>query len=336
MQRPPLPASVTVWLLSCCAMIFAMALLGAITRLTESGLSITRWDPVTGVLPPLSIEAWGQAFAAYQTTPQFRLLQSGMDLEGFKQIYFWEWLHRLWGRLISLAFALPLLVFWLRRVIDGRQALKFLAVFALGGAQGLIGWVMVESGLGGGLVERTSVSPIRLALHLGVAMLLYAILLWMALGGRQRTMVKTSLLWHGWAALACLVVTMTWGALTAGLQAGTIDNTWPLMEGDFLPGNAMMWLDPFANPVFVQFLHRWLGPFTMAVILAWVWRCYRVRPAVLWLGAMALVQVGLGLATLLSHAAIVIAVTHQAGAILLLTLLLYNLRSLCARPTGHR
>lgn len=332
MQRPPLPASVIVWLLSCCAMIFAMALLGAITRLTESGLSITSWDPITGALPPLSEEAWGHAFAAYQTTPQFLLLQSGMEMEGFKQIYFWEWLHRLWGRLIGLAFALPLLIFWLRRIIDRGQALKFLAVFALGGAQGLIGWVMVQSGL----VERTSVSPIRLALHLGMAMLLYAILLWMALGERQRITVKASVQWHGWAALACLAVTMIWGALTAGLQAGTIYNTWPLMEGEVLPGNAMMWLDPFANPVFVQFLHRWLGPLTMGVILAWVWRSYRIRPAVLWLGAMALVQVGLGLATLLSHAAIVIAVTHQAGAILLLTLLLYNLRGLCARPTGHR
>jgi len=185
-------------------------------------------------------------------------------------------------------------------------------------------------------VERTSVSPIRLALHLGVAMLLYAILLWMALDGRPRTKVKPSLQWHGWAALACLAVTMTWGALTAGLQAGTIYNSWPLMEGDLLPSNAMMWLDPFANPVFVQFLHRWLGPLTMAVLLAWVWRGYRVRPAVFWLGAMAVVQVGLGLATLFSHAAIVIAVIHQAGAILLLTLLLYNLRSLCAKPTGHR
>lgn len=320
------PAAVTVWLLSCCAMIAVMALLGAITRLTESGLSITHWDPVSGILPPLTAEDWRRAFGDYQAIPQYQLLHRGMTLAEFQQIFFWEWLHRLWGRLIGVVFVVPLILFWGRGQINRGTGFKLLAIFALGGVQGFIGWIMVQSGL----EERTSVSPYRLALHLGFALAIYSALLWSALPGRQ---TPTPRLRHGWLALGFLALTMVWGAFTAGLQAGTIANTWPLMDGDMLPESATLldplWRNAFENPVLVQFIHRWLGPLTMILLLSWVGRCWRVigaRRSLTALGIMALLQVGLGLATLLSHVEIVIAVLHQAGAICLLTLLLYNLR----------
>jgi len=340
MQEKADPRPVTIWLLACCAMVFFMALLGAITRLTESGLSITRWDPVMGALPPLNDEAWRHVFAAYQATPQYQLLhRTGMELADFKTIFFWEWLHRLWGRLIGAVFALPLLVFWLRGQISRRDGIRFSLIFLLGGLQGFIGWFMVQSGL----EDRTSVSPIRLALHLAFALALYALLLWLALAGkkRERIVVPPSLLRHGWTALACLALTITWGALVAGLQAGQIYNTWPLMDGDMLPALATelapWWRNLFENPVLAQFVHRWLGPLTLAMALSWVWRCRRIAPtsALTALGGMAALQVGLGLATLLSHTEIVIALLHQAGAISLLTLFLYNLQRLSATSTGH-
>ena len=317
------------WLLACCGMVAAMMLLGAITRLTESGLSITAWDPIAGAVPPLDEPAWRRAFAAYQAIPQYRLLHSSMSLAEFKQIFFWEWLHRLWGRLIGLAFALPLIFLAVTGRVGRSLGLRLALVFALGGVQGFIGWFMVRSGLEGA----TSVSPVRLALHLDGAVAIYSLLLWMALGlGRRRAIaVAPSLRGHGWLALACLVVTMTWGALVAGLGAGAICNTWPLMDGAVLPAAATdlrpVWLNPFANPLLAQFIHRWLGPLTLGVVLSLVWRGRGIAGSGLAaVGAMAAIQVGLGLATLLSHAEIVIAVIHQAGALALLTLLLITLR----------
>ena len=330
------PKVVVRWLLVCCAMIAAMMVLGAITRLTESGLSITTWDPIIGIVPPLDDEAWRRAFAGYQEIPQYRLLHSAMSLAEFKRIFFWEWLHRLWGRLIGLAFALPLIVLAATGRIGRPLGLKLTMVFALGGIQGFIGWFMVRSGLESG----TSVSPIRLALHLDVAVAIYALLLWIALGLESRPShpVAPSLLRHGWAAMACLVVTMTWGALVAGSGAGAICNTWPLMDGEILPAAATdlrpVWLNPLANPLLIQFIHRWLGPLTLGVVLSWVWRGRRIAGlGVKAVGAMAILQVGLGLATLLSHAEIVLAATHQAGALALLTLLLITLRRI-SPPLG--
>jgi len=335
MQRTTTP--VTIWLAACCAMVFIMALLGAITRLTQSGLSITDWEPVVGVIPPLNGEAWNRAFMAYQATPQYRLLHGGgMALADFQKIFFWEWLHRLWGRLIGLVFLLPLAVFWLRGTISRRRALTLALIFLLGGLQGFIGWFMVQSGL----EDRTSVNPLRLALHLAFALTIYGLLLWQALLSRPdgATPVAPSLRRHGWAALALLAATMIWGALVAGLHAGLIYNSWPLMDGDVLPAVAFiqnpLWRNLFENPVLAQFVHRWLGPLTMMVLLSWVWRGRRVipTPRLAALGGMALLQVGLGLATLLTQTQIVIALLHQAGAITLLSLLLYNLQ----RADTHR
>lgn len=331
--------AVALWLLICCGMVFAMALLGAVTRLTESGLSITEWKPVTGVLPPMNDAEWAQAFADYQKIPQYQLLHSGMTIEEFRNIYFWEWLHRLWGRMTGLAFALPLLYFLARKTIDKKLTLKLAGLFALGGLQGFIGWFMVESGL----EIRTSVSPYRLALHLGFALLIYALMLWLALDlrGGRRTTAPRGLVRHGWLALALLAVTMTWGAFVAGLHAGSIYNSWPLMDGDFFPSAALTltpkWVNVFENGAFAQFIHRWLAPAAAAAILLWVWRLARFhkhedeRRWAMALGAMALFQVSLGLDTLLTHAEVMIATLHQAGAVTLLTLLLVNLQKLKLR-----
>jgi len=186
---------IIIWLLSCCGMIAVMAIIGAITRLTESGLSITDWNPIMGALPPLNAAAWDQAFENYKQIPQYQILHSDMTLAEFKGIYFWEWFHRLWGRLIGLVFGLPLLFFWLRKKIDNKLALKLLAIFALGGLQGLIGWFMVQSGLD----VRTSVSPYRLAMHLSCALLLYSLILWVILGLLPQVQAKAraSLQRHG-------------------------------------------------------------------------------------------------------------------------------------------
>jgi len=346
MLRKQDPGAVTCWLFICCGMIFVMALVGAITRLTESGLSMTSWDPIIGAVPPLNKEDWNRAFTAYQQIPQYQLLNQGMTLEAFKAIFFWEWFHRLWGRLIGLVFALPLAFFLVRRQISRATGLKFVLILLLGGVQGFIGWFMVQSGL----EVRTSVSPYRLALHLGFALAIYSLLLWMALNGRPLAKTVTpkgsrSLILHGWIACAFLALTMTWGAFVAGMHAGEIYNTWPLMEGTFLPPAAFT-LQPvarniFENAAFIQFSHRWMGPFTMLVLLSWVWRCWKQVPppsklGVAALGIMAILQVGLGISTLLSHVEIVVAVIHQAGAITLLSLTLFNLQRLSEKTIENK
>jgi len=246
--------------------------------------------------------------------------------------------------LIGIAFGVPLIVFWIRKKITRTLAVRLLAIFALGALQGFIGWFMVESGL----QVRTSVSPYRLALHLGTALLIYSIMLWTAwdgVGGIEpaRLAVRKKLLPHAWTALGFLAVTMIWGAFTAGLHAGEAYNTWPLMEGDVMPAAAFTllpkWINAFENGALVQFIHRWLGPMTVLVILAWVWRALRVKvlnqKRLLYaLGGMGLLQAMLGLATLLSHVEITLAVLHQAGAIMLLTLLLLNVHAIQGRSAA--
>lgn len=355
---------VTLWLYTCCGMIFIMALIGAITRLTESGLSITHWDPIAGALPPLNAEAWNRAFADYQTIPQYRLLNHDMSLDDYKFIYFWEWFHRLWGRLIGLVLIIPLLGFFAAKKISRDFFLKLAVIFALGGLQGFIGWFMVQSGL----ETRTSVSPYRLALHLGFALLLYAMLLWVALSTTssfrtsapqasadpesslhahaQRAFEKIMpMQLHGWLSLGMLAITITWGAFVAGMRAGFAYNTWPLMDGSVLPPEAWS-LQPLSanilgNMALVQFTHRWLGPATLVMILAWATRCWpststRQKKWLAALAGMALAQVALGIATLLSHVEIAVAVAHQAGAMTLLTLLLINLRMFGETTRRHK
>ncbi len=327
-------------------MVFAMAVLGAVTRLTESGLSMVEWKPLIGVLPPFSETEWNRVFALYRQTPEFRVYNAAMDLEGFKQIFFWEWLHRLWGHLVGVVFLAPLLWFIARNRVPRALVPQLFGLFVLGGAQGVIGWFMVKSGL----VDQPHVSHYRLALHLGTAIVIYGAILWVALGILNpaplagRRLQAVGLRRHARWALGLVALTILWGAFVAGLRAGFAYNSFPLMAGHWIPPEIATltpwWLNAFENTAAVQFLHRVLALSTGAVVLALVWR---VRAAVLpghaglaagLLGGMVLVQIGLGIATLLSVVAIPLAAAHQAGALMLVGLLVWLLREL-HRLKGH-
>lgn len=309
------------WLVALAAMIFAMALIGAITRLTESGLSIVEWEPIKGALPPIGEAAWQAEFARYLQSPQGRLVNAGMALADFQAIFFWEWFHRLWGRLIGVVFLVPFLWFLIRRQLPRRLVGPLIGIFLLGGLQGWIGWFMVQSGL----VNDPAVSHYRLATHLGAALLLYALVIWTALPllwpvkpPRERHLVT--------GLLILLSVTIVWGAFTAGLDAGLVYNSWPLMDGRLLPPE----LDQGAAALIgnhggvggVQFAHRWLAALTTLCVLAVALPRLRTSMAARAATAMVLVQFGLGLVTLLSGVDIILATMHQGGALLLLAVLI--------------
>ncbi|HJQ61061.1 MAG TPA: COX15/CtaA family protein [Vineibacter sp.] len=326
------------WLAIVAAMIFAMIVLGALTRLTESGLSMVEWRPVTGWLPPLSDAAWQAELAKYAQSPQGRLSNAGMTVAQFKEIYWLEYLHRLWGRLIGLAFALPMLWFWLRGRIPGWLKPRLLVLLALGGLQGAIGWIMVESGLR----DVPAVSHYKLALHLVLAVGLYAYIIWLAAG----------LLWRAPAApllpgdqplartlvglIGLLFVVLTFGAFVAGLRAGQVHTTFPTMSGNWIPLGLFelspLWLNFVATQTGTQFAHRWLAAALVILCLAvWLWARRRdvsggVRRGIDLVALLALLQFGLGVATILSGATIALATAHQAGAVLLLSSLVLALR----------
>jgi cytochrome c oxidase assembly protein subunit 15 len=253
---------VAYWLFFTCFMVGAMAVIGAITRLTESGLSIVEWHVFKDMMPPLHQAEWERLFAVYQTTPEYLKINHGMSLEGFKQIYFWEWFHRLWGRLIGVVYALPLVFFWLKNMIPQGYKGKLLFGLLLGGLQGFMGWYMVASGL----VDRPDVSHYRLAAHLGLAFVIFGYLYWLALSIRNKPssqIYSFCLMRHGIIALVFLTVTIIWGAFTAGLEAGMIYNTWPLMGGQFTPPEALTSITE--SHAWVQFSHRWLAAITLFV-----------------------------------------------------------------------
>lgn len=314
-----------IWLAGCCGMIFVMCVIGAITRLTESGLSITEWRPVRGALPPLDDAAWERAFALYRETPQYRAINQGMDLAAFKNIYFWEWIHRLWGRLIGAVYAIPLLFFWLRRKILSEFKVPLLLGLGLGGVQGFLGWFMVQSGLVEGMV---SVSPIRLALHLALALFIYSFLFWQILRLAEVSFINSphSLRLHARAMLALLGLTIIWGAFTAGLDAGKIHTSFPLMNGRLVPED--FWVfdsllqNITQNPAAAQFVHRWLGVLFFLGILALAARLQKhARGLSSGLFLCASLQLALGILTLLTAAETMLATCHQANAVILLTLL---------------
>ena len=328
----PVPASLRNWLIVVAAMIFFMIVLGALTRLSESGLSMVEWKPVTGWLPPIGDQAWQAELEKYLSSPQGKLVNRGFDVGQFKQIFWLEFLHRLWGRLIGLAVALPLAWFWLSGRLSPGLKPRLLALLVLGGLQGALGWAMVASGL----VDRPSVSHYRLAAHLLLAVALYAYTVWLVLElGRQdarhddrKTRRKAT------ALIVFVFVVMTWGALMAGLRAGTAHNTFPTMSGYWIPPGmfelAPWWINLFENGTTVQFVHRWLAKLLVLGVLVMAWRTR--RPEVLAAGAMALIQLGLGIATILSGANIALATLHQAGAVLLLTLLIVVRHRATASP----
>ena len=330
----PSTRPVAIWLLVCCAMIFAMVVIGGITRLTWSGLSITEWQPVTGIVPPLSAADWQAEFAKYQQTSQYKLLNTGMSLGDFQTIFLWEYVHRLWGRLIGFVYLLPFLYFLVRRQIPRRLAWPLAGIFALGFAQGALGWWMVKSGL----ADRIEVSQYRLTAHLALALVIYAATLWTSLGLLDRRLPSLPApragegIWLRRSAelvLGLVSVTIVAGGFVAGLNAGLTYNTFPLMDGRFIPAGYAQ-LEPFVRNWFenvpaVQFDHRLLAMTTVSVVVVlWLagWRVALPRPARLALHtllAMAVLQVSLGISTLLLVVPIPLAAAHQAGAVLLLT-----------------
>jgi cytochrome c oxidase assembly protein subunit 15 len=319
---------VAAWLLACCALVFAMVVVGGMTRLTHSGLSIEEWQPLVGAIPPLDEAQWQETFAKYRQTPEFRLRNHDMTLEGFKGIFWWEYFHRLLGRVIGVAFFVPVLYFLARRRIPRSLAWPLAGIFLMGALQGAVGWYMVKSGL----VDDPRVSSVRLAMHLGLAFLIYAAMLWVALGLLQRRppfaddgTKKAS------AAMAVIVFVMVLsGALVAAIRAGYAYNTFPLMNGHLIPPEVLMiepWWDNFIhNMATVQLVHRALAMVVLAFALG-VW--WRVRsylapgaPGRGWAHALAIfavLQVCVGIATLLLVVPLPLAALHQSGAVVVFT-----------------
>jgi heme a synthase len=302
-------------------MVFAMVVVGGVTRLTRSGLSIVEWQPLVGTIPPLSQADWEALFAKYRETPEFRLVNFDIGLEGFKRIFWWEYAHRLLGRLIGAVFLLPFAWFLARRRLERTLAWKLAGVFALGALQGAMGWLMVQSGL----VDDPKVSPVRLSLHLGLALAIFSAELWIALGLLAPRTGRAARLP---AALPWVIFVMALsGGMVAGLRAGSAYQTFPLMNGHFVPPEILMlepwWRNFLYNMATVQFVHRalfWL--LAVLVPLAW-WRQRGSLAAQALFGAFAL-QAALGVATLLSGVPVALGAAHQGGAVLLLGAALWN------------
>lgn len=312
------PRAIAIWLLCIAALVFTMVVVGGITRLTESGLSIVRWDVVSGTLPPLTEAAWQAEFQAYQASSQYQLMNRGMSLAEFKQIFFWEYVHRLLGRFVGLAFGLPLLLFWVRGQIPTGYKLRLLALMALGGLQGAIGWWMVSSGL----VGRTEVAHTRLAVHLTTALAIMAGCIWTALDLLQHRQPQpaTRTRWLVPAFAILLTVQIIWGAFTAGLRAGHASDTWPLMAGHLVPAGLASdfsgWVD---DPFTVHFVHRSLAVLVAGlglVVVRHLWASGARWPAEA-LAVALVAQFGLGVLTVLNGVPIGLGVAHQAcGALL--------------------
>jgi cytochrome c oxidase assembly protein subunit 15 len=348
------PRAVAIWLLVCCALVFAIVVVGGVTRLTHSGLSITEWQPIVGTLPPLSAGEWDEAFVKYQATPEYREVNKGMSLDAFKSIFWWEYAHRLLGRVVGAAFALPLAWFVLRRKLPSGLALPLIAIFSLGGLQGALGWYMVQSGL----IDDPRVSQLRLAAHLGLALLIFAAMFWLALSllrpvsetprelvpaqGRRATSLRR---------FALLIVALVFlqalsGSLVAGIRAGFAYNTFPLMNGRVVPAEILSlapWYRNFAdNMATVQFDHRMIA-WLLALLIPVFWLVVRsqAQPPRVKLGAnlllaALLVQLILGIATLLLVVPLPLAAAHQSGAVLLFAAALNAAHALRLRDVGRK
>ena len=323
-----------IWLFACCALVFIMVVVGGVTRLTHSGLSMVEWKPLVGAIPPLSQNDWEEVFRNYQATPEYLHVNKGMALEEFKGIFWWEYFHRLLGRAIGVVLFLPLLFFLVRGKIDGPLALKLAGIFILGGLQGAMGWYMVKSGL----VDDPRVSQYRLTAHLGLALAIYAAMLWTALDllkpARATANESRRRLGRYALALAALIFVMALsGGFVAGIRAGSAYNTFPLMNGHLVPPEILMlepwWLNPFNNMATVQFNHRMIAWLLMLLVPAFWLAARRVplppraRLATHLLLGMLAIQVMLGISTLLLAVPVPLAAAHQGGAVLLLTAALW-------------
>ena len=314
---------VRAWLLLIAGMVYLMILVGGATRLTDSGLSITEWQPLLGAIPPMSDADWQVAFEKYQTmTAQFHVLNPDMGIEGFKGIYWWEWGHRQLGRVIGVVFFIPFVFFWLTGRTTKKLMPHLLILFALGGLQGLIGWWMVASGVNS---ELTSVAPYRLMTHFGLALLIiaYCFWLWLELGGKRRAMATQAKPWAN-AIIWVTGVQMLLGALVAGLDAGRGFTDWPLMSGEVIPSTMWMldpfWRNFFENPATTQFLHRLTAYGLLGVALWCAWRFRAQHWSLFGLFAVLVgAQAVLGIATLMRAAPLDMSLTHQGlGVILVL------------------
>lgn len=339
--RPQLKA-VSGWLYFVAFLIALMVLVGGATRLTESGLSIVEWKPVTGSLPPLTAQAWHEAFEAYKTIPQYRAMNFGMSLEEFKTIFWWEWSHRLLGRFIGFAFLLPFLWFIWKGGLASQLKRRLWFIFGLGALQGAVGWWMVASGL----TQRVEVSQYRLAAHFILALIIYTAILWTLLQlrpvGKVVVPLRTKITSH--VLLALVFLQLYFGALVAGLRAGLVYNTWPQIDGALIPSSARLffetpwWRNLFDNPLTVQFMHRMIAYTLLVVAILHVIDVVRSRVngrAVngAFLIAVAMIfQAFLGVVTLLFQVPISIALLHQAGAIVVLTLVVAQVLRLTRDP----
>lgn len=334
--RGPTPASgalaISRWLLACAATVFATLVVGGTTRLTHSGLSIADWRPVTGVLPPLSDTDWQAEFARYRQTPEFRKVNAGISLEGFKRIYAWEYVHRLVARLNGIVFAVPLLVFAWRGWVPRALWPSLAALFLAGAAQGALGWYMVRSGL----VDEPRVSPLRLTAHLTLAFAVFAGLVWLALVLRRAPGAAVARparpVWALLAALSLMVVT---GGLVAAARAGQVFNTFPLMDGHLLPPALYVgrpsWHDLIANPATLQFHHRTVAVVSLVLALAVARGASGVgapaRQAAQVLLVAVAIQIGIGALTVVHAVPVALGVAHQAGAMVVLGLALRALHA---------
>jgi cytochrome c oxidase assembly protein subunit 15 len=332
---------ISQWLIICLLLIFIMVVLGGVTRLTGSGLSMVNWHPIHGVVPPLTSQQWSEEFGNYQQSPEYLKINRDMSVSEFKSIFWFEYSHRLLGRLIGLVFLLPFLYFWWRNKIKPGLTPKLLIMFLLGGLQGFLGWYMVKSGL----VNNPHVSQYRLTAHLLSAILIYGYILWTILDLRQPNsyqVLQQSAL-TGWRKISIfliilLLITIVSGGFVAGLKAGMIFNTFPLMNGEWIPegvGAISPWyMNLFENKVTVQFVHRLLAITTGLLMLGWYikgrvrFEDDAVKRSFKLVGMMVIIQVVLGVSTLLMQVPVWLGAMHQAGALLLFSTMLINVHAL--------
>ena len=332
-------AQVSAWLFAICFMFLVMIALGGATRLTGSGLSIMEWAPLSGVLPPIGHSAWEHLYALYQKTPQYRLEHAGFGIEGFRRIFWLEWIHRFWGRLIGVVFFVPLVVFVVRRQLPWRLVPRLALFFVLGGLQGAVGWFMVASGF---FPDSTAVAPARLVIHLSLALVLYAAILWTALSVRRPAPAPApggrNTLGLAQLSTGLVAITILAGGFVAGTHAGFVYNTFPLMGGHLVPvaygSLEPFWHNFFQNTAAVQFDHRLLATLTAIAVAATVATGLRAglpraqRRVLAVLLAVVVCQYLLGVTTLLTHVPVALGTLHQSAAVLLLTALIVTLHSL--------
>ena len=319
-----------LWLLGCAAVVYLMVVVGGMTRLTQSGLSMVEWDPIMGIIPPIGEAAWQDVFAKYKTSPEYLKVNVGMSLEAFKGIFYWEYGHRVLGRVIGMIYLLPLLFFLARGMVPKSWYVRLLGLFILGGLQGLMGWYMVKSGL----VDVPRVSQYRLTAHLGLALLIFTCMVWFAmdfLRGEQRAKHASPIYLKSTLLLVAVVfIMMLSGGFVAGTKAGFIMNTFPMMNGQWVPdgwlGMTPMWRNFFENAIAVQFVHRCIAVLVVLTVLVSVFLSLgqRFKTGSVWVLVLMLIQVCLGISALVMNVPLSLGAAHQAGAVALLTACLFS------------